>query len=384
MNPTAEAVVGNIRNPIAMDTEKSTTRYWTVDRIVNMLIALAVATVLVLLIRRLSNVLLPFFIACVIAYILQPMVDLNQRILRLKSRTIPSVLTLLDVLLIIGAVIYFFIPSVVKELDMLGHMLHNASSDGRPMPVIYMKIVSLIERYFNPDYVAKMLDSAHIDTIISKGSSLLEESISVIAETLSWLLTIIYILFILIDYRQIMNGFRLIIPHPYRARVMVVVKEVESNMNSYFRGQGKVAACAAVLYCIGFSIVGLPLAIPMGLLVGILYMIPYFQYITLVPVALICFVYSLGGDAGFFSMLGQCLLVYVVSQSVCDYIITPHIMGKAMGLNPAVILLALSVWGSLLGIIGMIIALPATALIMTYYRRYISEPAPRKKKRRLS
>lgn len=61
---------------------------------------------------------------------------------------------------------------------------------------------------------------------------------------------------------------------------------------------------------------------------------------------------------------------------MCDYIITPHIMGKEMGLNPAVILLSLSVWGSLLGIIGMIIALPVTAIIMAYYERYISEPAP--------
>ena len=68
-------------------------------------------------------------------------------------------------------------------------------------------------------------------------------------------------------------------------------------------------------------------------------------------------------------------MVYVVSQCICDYIITPHIMGKEMGMNPAVILLSLSVWGSLLGIIGMIIALPVTAILMTYYQRYISDPA---------
>ena len=70
----------------------------------------------------------------------------------------------------------------------------------------------------------------------------------------------------------------------------------------------------------------------------------------------------------FLPEMGKCLLVYVVSQCICDYVITPHIMGKEMGLNPAIILLSLSVWGSLLGIIGMIIALPVTALIMTYYR----------------
>ena len=74
-------------------------------------------------------------------------------------------------------------------------------------------------------------------------------------------------------------------------------------------------------------------------------------------------------------MFGRCIMVYVVSQCICDYIITPHIMGKEMGMNPAVILLSLSVWGSLLGIIGMIIALPVTAILMTYYQRYISDPA---------
>ncbi len=107
----------------------------------------------------------------------------------------------------------------------------------------------------------------------------------------------------------------------------------------------------------------------MGIIVGILYMIPYFQYVTVIPVAVICFICSLGGEISFISMFGKCLMVYLVSQGVCDYIITPHIMGKEMGLNPAV-------WGSLLGIIGMIIALPVTAIIMAYYERYISEPAP--------
>ena len=149
-------------------------------------------------------------------------------------------------------------------------------------------------------------------------------------------------------------------------------------MNHYFRGQGFVALCAMVFYCIGFSIVGLPLAIPMGLLVGILYMIPYFQYVTVIPVAIISLIYSLGGYVEFWPMLGKCGLVYLISQSICDYIITPHVMGKEMGMNPAIILLSLSIWGSLLGIIGMIIALPVSALIITYYERYISNPVSRK------
>lgn len=355
---------------------KVSSRYWTVDRIMRLVIGLAIAAALIYLVRYLSNVLLPFFVACFIAYILQPIVDMNRRLTRTKGRVIPSILTLIDVTVVIALVVYIFLPSVIKELNMLGDILKSVSSGEVKLPKFYVTVVDFINKYFNPDNISGMLDGTHIEALLSKGSSLLEESIGVVMEILSWLLTLIYILFILIDYPEISRGFKLIIPHKYRPRTMVVVRDVENSMNHYFRGQGVVAMCAAVFYCIGFSIVGLPLAIPMGIIVGVLYMIPYFQYVTLIPVAAICFVYSLGGSVEFLPEMGKCLLVYVVSQCICDYVVTPHIMGKEMGLNPAIILLSLSVWGSLLGIIGMIIALPVTALIMTYYERYISNPAP--------
>ena len=351
--------------------------FWTTDRIMRLILGVAASAVLILLMRYLSKVLLPFFVACFIAYLLQPLVTLNSRLLRTKSRALPSVLTLLDILVAVGLVVYLFVPSIVKELDELGAILHKVNSGQIEMPAVYKVVIDSVSRYFDPANLRAILTGDHIMTIINGGSSIIEESLDILFTVLSWLLTIIYVLFILVDYPQMSRGFKLIVPHKYRPRFLTVFAEVSANMNSYFRGQGMVALCAVVLYCVGFSIVGLPLAIPMGLLVGVLYMIPYFQYITVVPVTIICFVYSIGGGAEFLPLLGKCGLVYLVSQSICDYVITPHVMGREMGLNAAVILLSLSVWGSLLGIIGMIIALPVTSLIMTYYRRYISEPSPR-------
>ena len=350
---------------------KVSSRYWTVDRIMWLVIGLAMTAALIYLVRYLSNVLLPFFVACFIAYILQPIVNMNRRLTRTKGRVIPSILTLVDMAVVIALVVYIFLPSVLKELNMLGGILKSVSSGDVQLPKFYVTVVDFINKYFNPDNISGMLDGSHIEALLSKGSSLLEESIGVVMEILSWLLTLIYILFILIDYPQISRGFKLIIPHRYRPRTMVVVRDVENSMNHYFRGQGVVAMCAAVFYCVGFSIVGLPLAIPMGIIVGVLYMIPYFQYVTLIPVAAICFVYSLGGSVEFLPEMGKCLLVYVVSQCVCDYVLTPKIMGKAMGLNPAIILFSLSVWGTLLGLIGMIIALPLTTLLLSYYQQYV-------------
>lgn len=355
-----------------MPTEKTT--YWTSDRIMRLIIGTILATGLIFLIKYLSDVLLPFFAACFIAYLLQPLVEFNRRIMKCKNRVLPTLATLLEISFVIGAIIYMFLPSVVHELDNLGEILRDINSGKIEMPPIYRTAADYIDRYFNPAELRTMLTGDHLMSIINRGSLLIEESFGILFEILSWLLTIIYVLFILIDYPQISRGFKMIVPRQYRPQFLSLFSDVSKSMNSYFRGQGVVALCAVVLYCTGFSIIGLPLAIPMGLMVGILYMIPYFQYVTLVPVTAICFIYSLGGSVELMPMLGKCALVYVISQCICDYVITPHIMGKEMGLNPAVILLSLSVWGSLLGIIGMIIALPVTSLIMTYYSLYISEP----------
>ena len=329
--------------------EAAESRYWTSDRIMHLIIGLAVTFLLIVLIRYLSDVLLPFFVACFVAYLLQPLVELNRRLIRSKGRALASILTIIDVTVVIGLVVYLFLPSVISELDSLGAIIKSVTSGQRQLPQFYRTAVDFIARYFDPHNLIKMLDGSRLQSLMSGGASILEESIGILMNVLSFLLTLVYILFILIDYPQIVRGFKLIVPHRFRQRVMGVVYDVEDSMNHYFRGQGLVALCAMVFYCIGFSLVGLPLAIPMGIIVGILYMIPYFQYVTVIPVAVICFICSLGGEISFISMFGKCLMVYLVSQGVCDYIITPHIMGKEMGLNPAVILLSLSVWGESAG-----------------------------------
>ncbi|MBD5369808.1 MAG: AI-2E family transporter [Bacteroides sp.] len=350
--------------------------YWNIDRIMKLIIGLAVAAGMIFLLGYLRDVLLPFFVGCFIAYMLQPLVELNRRFIHEKGRLWSSILALVEVTLVVGGVVYIFLPHVLKELDILSGIIHEVTTGKRSLPPEYMTVIDWINRYVNPSEVKAMLSELHIGTLISKGTSLLNQSIEVIVQVLGWALTLIYVLFVLIDYPEISRGFKLIIPHKYRDNALGVVRDVQTSMDHYFRGQGYVALCAAVFYCVGFSIIGLPLAIPMGVLVGILYMIPYFQYVTLIPVAIICGIYSLSGEVTFLSLFGKSILVYVISQSICDYILTPHIMGKEMGLNPAVILLSLSVWGSLLGIIGMIIALPVTSLIMSYYERYISNPSP--------
>lgn len=355
----------------------STSRPYTFDRVVRILAGIAIIAVVIWLINQLRNVLLPFVVACLIAYLLDPVVGLNRKWLHLKGRGLASILTLLEVTAIIALLGYFFVPSIIKEINQLESLVRHSQS-GSPVPFIPEDITAPIRKWVGDFNVSTLLQDSHFMSLINSGSSFITATIDFLLHTLEWLLTFIYVIFILIDYPALMKGFRKLVPKKYRTEVYRVEDEIKDSMDRYFRSQALIALCAAVFYCIGFSIVGIPLAIILGITVGILYMIPYFQYVTLIPVAIVCLIDSSTGRVHFWSELGECLLVYVVSQCICDYILTPKIMGKSMGLNPAIILLSLSVWGTLLGIIGMIIALPATALLLDYYQQYIvgDEPLP--------
>ena len=350
--------------------QDSTYRPYTFDRVVRILATISIIAAAIWLINLLRNVLLPFVVACLVAYLLDPLVELNRKWLHLKGRGLASLITLLEVTFIIALLGYFFVPSVIKEVNQLESMVKQ-SSQGSPIPFIPEDIAAPVRKWVSDFNISNLMQNSHFMSLLNSGSSFISATIDFLLHTLEWLLTFIYIIFILIDYPTLMKGFRKLVPIKYRPEVYRVEDEIKDSMHRYFRSQALIALCAAVFYCIGFSIVGIPLAIILGITVGILYMIPYFQYVTLIPVAIVCLIDSSTGAVHFWQELGECLIVYAVSQCICDYILTPKIMGKSLGLNPAIILLSLSVWGTLLGIIGMIIALPATALLLDYYRRYI-------------
>ena len=346
----------------------------TFDKVIRFIAGLAVVAAIVWLVNILSNVLLPFFLACLISYILEPIVEFCMTRLHIRWRIVAIFTTLISVAGIIAGLAYLFVPSIIREIHQLGVMVNDYSRHGQLLPFLPKEIHDYIVEYFDEDMMEKLMENQKFETLLSTGSSVVSASLEFLIHTLEWFLTFIYVIFILLDYEHIMRGFRLIVPPKYRPIAFKIGNDIKNSMNRYFRGQAVLALCAAVFYCIGFSLVGIPLSIVLGILVGVLYMIPYFQYITLIPVAFVCLVFSMGGDATFWTLFGKCLLVYAISQTICDYILTPKIMGKVMGLNPAIILLSLSVWGTLLGLIGMIIALPLTTLLIAYYEEYVIFP----------
>ena len=115
------------------------------------------------------------------------------------------------------------------------------------------------------------------------------------------------------------------------------------------------------------------MGIGLGILIGILDLVPYLHTFALIPTAFLAMLKAADTGENFWIVFGSALLVFIVIQIISDMIITPKIMGKAMGLNPAILLLSLSVWGAILGFIGLIIALPLTTLLMAYWQRYVTK-----------
>ena len=351
-------------------------RPFTFDRVVRILITIAVIIGVFWLLKILSDALLPFFVACLLAYIFQPFVAFNKKILKCKNNIIPIILFLIEsagILIVCG---YLLFPLIVNELVDVTQMLKSYSTLNEN-PYLPKEIHDFLREYINFGFISSLLSKEQwlelIKNAISGTWVVVSGSISLLFTVVSWFIVLLYFIFILMDYDRFMNGMKNLIPEKYKPAVLGIASDIKISMNRYFRGQALVAFFVGVLFSIGFSIIDMPLAIVFGLFIGLLNMVPYLQLISIVPAIILCLVSAAETGTSFWHMFLLTMLVYGVVQVIQDMYLVPKIMGKTMGLNPAIILLSLSIWGVLLGFMGMIIALPLTTLLLSYYNRYVLE-----------
>jgi predicted PurR-regulated permease PerM len=182
--------------------------------------------------------------------------------------------------------------------------------------------------------------------------------------------------FILQDYEYLTDNWIRIFPEKNRPFWRELSSDVARELNNYIRGQGTVALIMGIMFCIGFTIMDFPMAIGLGVMIGLMDLIPYLHTFALIPTAFLAMLKSTETGQNFWMVFGLAVGLFAIVQIITDMIVTPKVMGKAMGLNPAILLLSLSVWGALLGFIGLIIALPLTTLIIAYWQRYVTRETP--------
>lgn len=349
---------------------------YTFDRVVRILFTVATLIAVVFLLDSLKGVLLPFLVACLIAYMLEPVVQWNMRWTKSKTRFVPVALTLLETCAVLGICGALFIPYLISETAQMTKMVRDYATTQIQIPYISSTIHQFLRDNIDPNEISKLLSreewTSLLKETLTSSWSFLSSGLALVLGLLSWLIVILYVVFIMLDYERIMLSFRQLVPMRHRERTFRVGRDIKNAMNRYFRGQFLIAFLVGILFAIGFLIIGLPMGVVLGLFIGMLNMVPYLQLISLPITAVLCIVCTAGTGVDFWVIFWESMAVYVVVQCIQDLYLTPKIMGKAMGLNPAIILLSLSVWGSLLGFMGLIIALPLTTLLLSYYDQYIS------------
>ena len=336
------------------------------------LMAIAVIS-LFLLVSKLSSVLLPFFIGWLIAYLLYPVVKFVQFKLHVASRVVSIIITFILVGLVAAAVFYFIIPPMIGQFQRLGPLVikylnqQSASGDFSEMVRDWLNDhrESVTEFLSSRDFIDA------VKTALPKLFTFVGETANLAISIFASFITLLYTFFILLDYEYLTDNWIRIFPKSSRPFWKDLMLDVERALNNYIRGQGQVAFWMGVMFCIWFSIIGLPMPIGMGILIGIMDMVPYLHTFAIIPTAFLAMLKAADTGQNFWLILFCALMVFAVVQTIQDVILTPRIMGHVTGLNPAIILLSLSIWGSLLGIIGLIIALPLTTLLISYYRRFV-------------
>lgn len=326
------------------------------------------------LLTLLSGVLWPFFVAWLLAYLLYPIIIFLEKKCLIRVRILSIVVSLMLVCSVISAMVVFLVPPAIRQIGHLSDDLILYATTyfaGTDIPNLVLDLTHNFDR----NTVIQMFQN---DEVMNAVRVAMHQSWGVVSGTMNvvwyfidFLMTLLYLIFLLMDYENINKNWILIVPHRYRKRAWHLASDMKREMNRYFRGQATVACLVGILFSIGFLIIDFPMAIALGLFIGLLNMVPYAQGIGFIPAVILALLKSNDSGQSFWVIILMVLAVFCVVQAIQDLFLVPKIMGETMGLKPAIILLALSVWGTLLGVIGFVIALPLTTLGWAYYRRFV-------------
>lgn len=366
---------------------------YTFDRVVRLLLSVGTLACVIWLLQYLSAVLIPFTVALLIAYLLNPVVNLFES--RCKSRPVAVLITLFGCVVFMFLGILLLVPIAGGQINDFQRMLSELRQEtheeapanaGAPVPLgqRFDDFIGGQSNEWAKWGLVQVRDFVRSEDF-EPGSFLLQigrkiapgvwgvvtGAMSLILGLTGFVLIILYVVFLLNDFRLVERTWKEHLPPRYREPMVEFLYDFREAMSRYFRGQFVIAACMAVLFAIGFQIIGLRMGILLGLFVGMLNMVPYLQVAGLVPAAALGILRAVEGHSGIATSLLLVAAVFAVAQLIQDAVLMPRIMGKATGLRPAIILLGVCVWGQLLGFLGLVLAIPLTCLGLAYYRRVV-------------
>ena len=405
---------------------------YTLDRVVRMVLSAAVLIGVFVLLRYLSDVLLPFVAAVVLAYLLNPLVTVFER--KTKRRGLSVAITIGGLFVVGLAIVAILIPLMIGQVgrfrddilklrdDFAASMQVSiqpsasapdesaaAEPEGpggektrlgwrelkeswasyrsdvdKPRPARLAELAQKVEGTYIGDLIGRIQRYAQSDEfnqllldtakrLAIGGWSVVTFGVNLILGLTGLIVVLLYLVFLLLDYPEYARMWPTFLPPRYRASIVEFLEQFNQVLRRYLRGQSIVALLVGTLCALGFTLIGLPMAVPLGLFVGLLNMVPYLQAVALVPGMMLAGLRAVEGDSGLVASLLLTLSVFAVVQILQDTVIAPRVMGRATGLRPVAIMLGVFIWGKLLGFTGLLLAIPLTCLGIAYYRRFMLE-----------
>lgn len=350
------------------------------DRIARIVFSLMIIAAVFLSVRYLWVMLVPFIIAWITASLLEPAVLFFQYKLRLRFRLLSVIVVLVLIVSILSGIVALLIPSIVTESKKAWELVSFYFTPELLLSLVPEKLRPTVVESLNLDDLMSNMQFKEIVTyaqsIFEKGWGLLSGTLSILSNFTVVGLFTLYLFFILLGYDKLMRGFMGLVPHSLKPFVERVGHDINVYVGSYFRGQGLIALICGLLLALGFWIMGLPLGITMGLIMGALNLIPYMQILGILPIIILCLLQSADTGQSVWIIFLIAFGIVALVQMLQDFYLTPTIMGRRMGMHPAAILLSLSIWGYLLGFWGLIFALPLTMIVYDLYVDYIIGDKP--------
>lgn len=345
------------------------------DKVPRWVLWLGVSLALGWLLYALRGVLAPVFFAFLIAYMLDPLVDRieGSRLLRGKSvgRAVGIAVLLLGVFAIAAFSILVILPMVYEEIasfvKRLPGMVARSRAEWEPILLEYGLQV--------PASVGEAFEELHLDlqSVLTKGYTpatavvkwLLGGTASAVAAIVAALMIPVFAFYLLYDFDAIIAWAADLIPPRHRPEAHGFFREVDAVLGQFFRGQFTVMFILAILYSVGYGSIGVPLALPIGIMAGLLSFIPYLGSTLALATALLMTALDWQGWTQVLWVLG----VHAVIQSLEGFVITPKIMGDTVGISAIAVLFALLVGAELLGFAGVLLAVPTAAVIKILLQR---------------
>ncbi len=340
--------------PFSFTSEQKQTWLW-------LTCGLALVALLVLL----GPVLTPFIAAAILAYALNPGVDwiASHRIGKFR---IPRALGALAMMLLLFAallaLLLIVIPVLQKELPLLQEKI----------PVLLAKLNGSLGPTLKKFGLTVRLDLAGVQKMLSQyfaGSS--DEIWSAIISSakvggiaiLGWLATFILIpvvlFYLLLDWHNMLGWLQNAVPRRWSGKTLALAQEVDTLLAQYLRGQLLVMLALAAYYSIALALAGFDVALPVGILTGLLVVIPYLGFGLGLILALIASVLQFDGLQGLIAVA----CIYGIGQIIEGFFLTPRLVGERIGLHPLAVIFALLAFGQLFGFVGVLLALPASAIV---------------------